>query len=70
MSLDLKIIELESKLAFQDKAIEELSESLFQLDRKYIALESLCRSLQLKIKNLSQDSGLDVGDHNDKPPHY
>ena len=70
MPLDLKIIDLEARLAFQEKAIEELSEALFKLDKKYAALELLCHSLQNKFKNLSQVSGLDVGDHNDKPPHY
>ena len=70
MSLDSKIIDLETKLAFQDKAIEELSESLFKLDKKQAALEQLCHSLQKKLHNFSQASGLDVGEHDDKPPHY
>ena len=70
MSLDSKIIELETRLAFQDKAIEELSESLFKLDKKYAGLELLCHSLQQKLQSLSRQSGLDVQDHDDKPPHY
>ena len=70
MSLDLKIIDLETKLAFQDKAIEELSTALFKLDKKYAALELICHSMQKKIQNLTQLSGLDVSDHDDKPPHY
>lgn len=70
MSLDLKIIDLETRLAFQDKAIEEMSETLFKLDKKYAALELLCHSLQQKLQSLSQQPGLEVGDHDDKPPHY
>ena len=70
MSLDLKIIDLETKIAFQDKAIEELSESLFMFTRKMNALESLCKTLQQKIQTLSQLSGLDVDVHNETPPHY
>ena len=70
MSLDLKIIDLETKIAFQDKAIEELSESLFVLDKKYTTLAALYESLHKKLNAFSQISGIDVGEHNEKPPHY
>ena len=70
MCKNSKLIELESKIAFQDRAIEQLSDSLFQLDKKLAAVELLCQSLKVKMNNLSQQSGIEVGEHNEKPPHY
>lgn len=70
MSFESKIIDLETKIAFQDNAIEELSESLFQLDKKINTLTLLCESLQQKLHTLSRYSEIDAGSHNEKPPHY
>ena len=70
MCKNSKLIELESKIAFQDRAIEELSDSLFKMDKKLAAVELLCESLKTKLSSLSQQSGLEVGEHNEKPPHY
>ena len=70
MSENAKLIELESKIAFQDKAIEDLSDIIFQLDKKLTTMESKYESLRLKMTQLIQSEGLEVGQHDDKPPHY
>ncbi len=65
-----RIIELETKVAYQDKAIEELSETVFQLDQKLEQLKRVCDGLRLKLVAITEQSGLEVGEHNEKPPHY
>ena len=67
---DNRIIELETKVAYQEKAIEDLSQTIFQLDQKLERLERLCQALKQKLTAITEQTGLDVGEHNEKPPHY
>ena len=65
-----RIIELETKVSFQDKAIEDLSETVFHLDQKIEQLERVSEDLKQKLTVITELAGLDVGEHNEKPPHY
>ena len=65
-----RIIELETKVSFQDKAIEDLSETIFRLDQKMEQLQRICDGLKQKLTALTEQAGLDVGEHNQKPPHF
>ena len=65
-----RIIDLETKIAYQDKAIEDLSNTVFQLDQKLEQVKLVCDGLKLKLSSLTQQAGVEVGEHNEKPPHY
>lgn len=65
-----RIIELETKLTYQDKAIEDLSETVFRLDQKLEQLQRVCDSLKQKIIAINELTGLEVDEHDQKPPHY
>ena len=65
-----RIVELETKIAYQDKAIEDLSNIVFKLDRKLEQVKLVCDGLKLKLNSFTEQAGVEVGEHNEKPPHY
>lgn len=66
---DRRIEELESRLAFQDEAIETLNQSLVALRAQADALQRRVAALESKLKGL--EPGV-VGRIEDEPPppHY
>ncbi|MGD8709577.1 MAG: SlyX family protein [Ectothiorhodospiraceae bacterium] len=66
---DESITALEEKLAHQELAISELSDALYQQQRRIEALESLCDQLVDRIRRLGEDAqGAEQAAQ--KPPHY
>jgi len=64
-------IELESKIAFQEKAISDLNDTfvdhtrtMIDLQRRVELLENIVRGLNRRVEALSEDPP------NEKPPHY
>ena len=61
-----RIIDLETKISFQEQAIEEMQQSLRD---QYALIHQL--ELKLKVfKERFEASGLEVAPTNEKPPHY
>ena len=68
MSLESRIMELESRLAFQDDTIQTLNDVLVEQQR-------LVERLQLQLSALARrqeemQSSLDAGEDEAPPPHY
>jgi SlyX protein len=56
-SLEEKIVELETRQAFQDHTIEELNGVIISQQQQIDRLESLFGRLQKKLAELSSESG-------------
>lgn len=69
MKTEEQIVELESRLAFQEHSINELNEIV---TRQQGQLDTLLASVQLLNKKLKEvaEVGSGITGGNDKPPHY
>ncbi len=68
MSLDLRVMELETRLAFQDDTIQTLNDELVEQQR-------MIERLQLQIAALAKrqedmQSGFGMSEEEAPPPHY
>ncbi|MBI3480411.1 MAG: SlyX family protein [Nitrosomonadales bacterium] len=63
-----RLVDIESKLSFQEDLIEELNKTLYQQQKRLAQLEEVCRTLAGHIESLSAaNEGKPV---NERPPHY
>jgi SlyX protein len=64
-----RIIDLETRVAFQEKAIHTLSETLIEQQR---TIDSLSRTLEVLRERLQalEPTPLQPGDNEPPPPHY
>lgn len=64
-----RLIEIETKLAFQEDALRQLSDALADQQARVADLETLCRQLAARLARLGD--GNDKGSAIDEvPPHY
>ncbi len=63
-----RLIDLETRIAFQEQAIKDLNEVIYQHQKKIDRLAAICDSLVKQEKNFSTSSV--EGPANEKPPHY
>ncbi|MFO7831090.1 MAG: SlyX family protein [Desulfuromonadaceae bacterium] len=67
---DKQMVELESRIAFQEYQIEELSSQISEQQKQILELEALCRSIAKRLKSgavASEDPETEI---NERPPHY
>jgi SlyX protein len=65
-----RLVEVETKIAFQEQTIKDLSDVLYEQQQKLERLDSICDALVKRVKELSEFTpGIDAP-ANDKPPHY
>ncbi|MFK8066881.1 MAG: SlyX family protein [Gammaproteobacteria bacterium] len=64
-----RILELETKVAYQEDLIQELNHSIFDQHKRIEQLENTCRYLIEQTKEISDNapSGKVV---DERPPHY
>ncbi|MCW8901526.1 MAG: SlyX family protein [Gammaproteobacteria bacterium] len=67
--MENKIIDLESKLAFQDQAIHELNEVITDQQQQLDRLREEIRLLNLRIASVAENSGVSE-EKEPPPPHY
>ncbi|MNM95653.1 hypothetical protein D3C76_905940 [compost metagenome] len=68
MSLEERVADLESRLAFQDDALQTLSDVVYEQER---VIERLRLQMQALIKRLEELQGeVGVADDDAPPPHY
>jgi SlyX protein len=65
--LEKRMIELESKVAFQDDTIEQLNQVVIELRTQLEQTEKLVRVLQAR---LPEDEGIEIDPNEPPPPHY
>ena len=67
-NIDQRIIDLETKISFQDKSIEDLSDSVYRQQQQLTELEKKIQALQKRIE--SDQNGDSEIRPQEKPPHY
>ncbi|MEH8022235.1 MULTISPECIES: SlyX family protein [Rheinheimera] len=68
--LQLHIVELESKLAFQEDTVNSLSNELLEHHKKIDRLQQQVMLLAEKLRNLPDDQGILRPEEEPLPPHY
>ncbi len=68
MSEDV-IMDLQSKIAYQEDSIQELSAVIIAMQKQIDGLELCCRELRDRMREASGSLG-GGSDHAEKPPHY
>lgn len=65
-----RLINIETKIAYQEDLIEELNNTIYQQQKKLERLEATCEALASHIASLaaSVNEGKSVLD--ERPPHY
>jgi SlyX protein len=64
-----RLINIETKLAFQEDLIEELNKTVFQQQQQIERLEAICEALARQMRSLAE-AGNEKGAANERPPHY
>jgi SlyX protein len=65
-----RLVNIETKLSFQEDLVEELNKAVYQQQQKIERLEAMCQSLAQQVQSLSatrNDGGML---ENERPPHY
>lgn len=63
-----RLTELETRVAFQEHTIHELSDEIYRQQKQITHLEQLCKLMLQKLQDVSADlPGKPV---DEKPPHY
>lgn len=62
-----RLIDIESKLAHQEKLIDELNQVVTDQQARILVLEDLCRSLTARLRSIG-DAARDADA--ERPPHY
>ena len=68
MSEDV-ITQLQSKIAYQEDAIQELGTVVMAMQKQIDGLEVCCQELRDRVREVSGSLG-GGSDHDEKPPHY
>jgi len=64
-----RLVNIESKIAYQEDLIEELNKIVYQQQQKLSRLEAICTSLAGHIQTLAE-AGSESKPVNERPPHY
>jgi SlyX protein len=62
-----RLIELETKIAHHELALDELQQAYYQQEKAIAKLEATVERLTKRLDGLG---GLDIGPADEKPPHY
>jgi len=63
------IMDLQSKIAYQEDTIQDLGAVVVAMQKQIDGLEITCQALKDRMKEVSSSVG-GVSDHEEKPPHY
>ncbi len=67
---ELRFIELETRIAYQDDTLRVLNEVVTRQQEQIDRLLAVTRQLQERVKSLPQDDGQKGSLADDIPPHY
>lgn len=67
--MDQRLIEIETKVAYQEHTIAELNDVVYRQQQQIDQLELICKSLTDRLQDMSENIGSDKGGY-EKPPHY
>ena len=71
-AMDASQVELESRLAYQEQALNELSDTLYQQQKELEKLHTMVKHLSEQLRSLNDGGGAVAESHldNQPPPHY
>lgn len=64
-----RLIEIETKLAFQEDAVQQLHHVVCEQQKQIDRLELTCKVLMDRLKEMALEGGNNPAAH-EKPPHY
>lgn len=64
------LVDIESKIAFQEDLLQELNKAVYEQQKKIARLEAICHSLVDHVKELAEAAARGNGIINERPPHY
>ena len=67
--IEERLINIETKISFQEDLIEELNKTVYQQQQKLDRLEAVCASLARHIQSMTEPRNEDMP-ANERPPHY
>ena len=67
--IEERLVNIETKISFQEDLIEELNKVVYQQQKKLNQLEAICTSLTRHIQSLAE-AGNESKPANEMPPHY
>lgn len=66
--MENKIIDIETRLAFQDDTIQELNDVIYRQQQQIDRLEKALQVVLSKVQDLMESGNDNITD--EKPPHY
>ena len=67
--IEERLVNIETKIAFQEDMIEELNKVVYLQQQKLSQLEATCKSLVRHIQSLAEAGGESKA-VNERPPHF
>ena len=67
--IEERIVNIETKITFQEDQIEELNKTVYQQQQKLDRLEAICEALARELRALAE-AGNEGKPANERPPHY
>lgn len=64
-----RLIEIETRIAYQEDALRELSDALVRQQQEIDRLHALCQALQGALTSLATQ-GIQPAPAEERPPHY
>jgi SlyX protein len=64
--LEARLVALETKVAYQDRALADLSDVIYAQEQRLTKLESFARTAAPQLRSLGVEADPALG----KPPHY
>ncbi|MBK9161629.1 MAG: SlyX family protein [Nitrosomonadales bacterium] len=65
-----RLIDIETKLAFQEDQIDELNKTVYQQQQKLDQLTEVCKALAGQVRALAEAGNDGKSPANERPPHY
>lgn len=67
--MDERLIEIETKVAYQEHTISELNDVIYRQQQQIDRLERICNALTDRLQDMAESVNTDKGGY-EKPPHY
>lgn len=64
-----RLVNIETKISFQEDQIEELNKTVYQQQQKIERLEAICEALARQVRSLAEAAN-EGKPGNERPPHY
>jgi SlyX protein len=69
LMIEERLLNIETKITFQEDMVEELNKVVYQQQKKLDRLEAMCESLVRHLESLAEERNVGMP-LNERPPHY